>query len=58
MSNFNAVASGFAIHHGRDVDEYASLYRRVKDVLLLGLFRSEPLRRRYRLPDDVLSVVR
>jgi tRNA (cmo5U34)-methyltransferase len=36
LSNFDAVVSGFAIHHGRTFDEYKSLYQRICDSLRPG----------------------
>ena len=39
LSNFDAVVSGFAIHHGRSFDEYKSLYERIcKSLRPSGLF--------------------
>lgn len=34
--NFDVVVSGFAIHHGRNTDDYRALYARISDALRSG----------------------
>jgi tRNA (cmo5U34)-methyltransferase len=36
FANFDVVVSGFAIHHGRNSDDYRSLYGRIYDTLRPG----------------------